>query len=164
MTRSLLSASLTRRGALAGFAATSALAALPLRARAQEEVTLRWWSPQGAPAQLEAYQAQIAAFEAANPGIRVVFEATSDEGYAPQLAAAFSSGEVPDIVTHLPSFAAQSYYDAGLRRALRRRHRGDRRGRSTSPARTTSSGRPTATTSAPASATPPPTCCGCAPT
>ena len=114
MTRSLLRGSLTRRGALAGFAATSALAALPLRARAQEEVTLRWWSPQGAPAQLEAYQAQIAAFEAANPGIRIVFEATSDEGYAPQLAAAFSSGEVPDIVTHLPSFAAQSYYDAGL--------------------------------------------------
>jgi multiple sugar transport system substrate-binding protein len=114
MTQPLLRAHLTRRGALAGLSATSALAVLPRGLRAQEEVMLRWWSPQGAPAQLEAYQAQIAAFEAANPGIRVVFESTSDEGYAPQLAAAFSSGEVPDIVTHLPSFAAQSYYAQGL--------------------------------------------------
>jgi multiple sugar transport system substrate-binding protein len=105
--------SMTRRGALKGLAATSALAALPMRAHAQE-TTLRWWSPQGAPAQVEAYQFQIAQFEAANPGIKVVFETTSDEGYAPQLAAAFSSGEVPDIVTHLPSFAVQTYYSSGL--------------------------------------------------
>jgi hypothetical protein len=104
---------MTRRGALKGLAATSALAALPMRAHAQE-TTLRWWSPQGAPAQVEAYQFQIAQFEAANPGIKVVFETTSDEGYAPQLAAAFSSGEVPDIVTHLPSFAVQTYYANGL--------------------------------------------------
>lgn len=104
---------LTRRSALKGLAATTALAAFPLRAHAQE-VTLRWWSPQGSPAQVEAYKFQIAAFEAANPGIKVVFETTSDEGYAPQLAAAFSSGEVPDIVTHLPSFSVQSYYSNGL--------------------------------------------------
>ncbi|WP_112322810.1 ABC transporter substrate-binding protein [Oceanibium sediminis] len=104
---------LTRRGALGALAATSALAAVPFRASAQE-TTLRWWSPQAAPQQVEAYEFQIAAFEAANPGVRVVFETTSDEGYAPQLAAAFSSGEVPDIVTHLPSFAIQSYYANGL--------------------------------------------------
>lgn len=104
---------ITRRAALAGLAGTTAMAALPRRASAQE-VTLRWWSPQGAPAQVEAYTAQIASFEAANPGIKVQFETTSDEGYAPQLAAAFSSGEVPDIVTHLPSFAVQSYYANGL--------------------------------------------------
>jgi multiple sugar transport system substrate-binding protein len=104
---------LTRRGALKGMAATAAISSLPVRAFAQD-VTLRWWSPQGAPAQLEAYQFQIAQFEAMHPGVRVVFETTSDEGYAPQLAAAFSSGEVPDIVTHLPSFAVQSYYANGL--------------------------------------------------
>lgn len=104
---------MSRRAALKGLAATSALAALPMRAQAQE-ATLRWWSPQGAPAQVEAYQFQIAQFEAANPGIKVMFETTSDEGYAPQLAAAFSSGEVPDIVTHLPSFAVQTYYSNGL--------------------------------------------------
>lgn len=104
---------LTRRSMLAGLAAGTAVSALPRRAHAQD-VTLRWWSPQGAPAQAEAYRFQIAAFEAANPGIKVVFETTSDEGYAPQLAAAFASGEVPDIVTHLPSFAVQTYYANGL--------------------------------------------------
>lgn len=109
----LFGTGMTRRGALKGLAATTALSALPLRAHAQD-TTLRWWSPQGAPAQVEAYQFQIAQFEAANPGIKVVFETTSDEGYAPQLAAAFSSGEVPDIVTHLPSFAVQTYYSNGL--------------------------------------------------
>ncbi|MEQ8658971.1 MAG: extracellular solute-binding protein [Hyphomicrobiales bacterium] len=102
---------ISRRMALKGLAATTALAATPFSiARAQSDVTLRWWSPQAAPAQVEAYQLQIANFEAVNPGIKVEFETTSDEGYAPQLAAAFSSGEVPDIVTHLPSFAVQSYY------------------------------------------------------
>ncbi len=104
---------ISRRSALKGMAATGLLAGLPTRLFAQD-VTLRWWSPQGAPAQVAAYQAQIAAFEAANPGIKVLFETTSDEGYAPQLAAAFSSGEVPDIVTHLPSFTVQSYYANGL--------------------------------------------------
>jgi len=105
---------MTRRSALQGIAATAMASALPYRAFAQSGVTLRWWSPQAAPAQVAAYQFQIAAFEALNPGIKVVFETTSDEGYAPQLAAAFSSGEVPDIVTHLPSFAVQSYYANGL--------------------------------------------------
>ena len=75
---------------------------------------LRWWSPQAAPAQARAYRAQIAGFEAANPGLRVVFEPTSDEGYPAQFAAAFAAGQVPNIVTHLPSFAAQSYYAQGL--------------------------------------------------
>lgn len=104
---------MSRRTALKGIAATGLLAAAPTRLFAQD-VTLRWWSPQGAPAQLAAYQAQIAAFESAHPGVKVLFETTSDEGYAPQLAAAFSSGEVPDIVTHLPSFSVQSYYANGL--------------------------------------------------
>ena len=104
---------ISRRGALKGMAASTALAAVPFRASAQE-TTLRWWSPQSAPNQLEAYNFQIAAFEAANPGIKVVFETTSDEGYAAQLAAAFASGEVPDIVTHLPSFSIHTYYSNGL--------------------------------------------------
>lgn len=103
---------LTRRAAVGALAAGAAAAVhRPAHGR---EITLRWWSPQAAPAQVRAYRAQIAAFEAANPGFRVVFETTSDEGYAAQLAAAFSSGEVPDLVTHLPSFAAQSYYANGL--------------------------------------------------
>lgn len=105
---------ISRRGALKGLAATAAATSFPLRAFGQSQATVRWWSAQAAPAQLEAYRFQIAQFEALHPNIRVVFETTSDEGYPTQLAAAFSSGEVPDVVTHLPSFAAQSYYANGL--------------------------------------------------
>lgn len=113
-----LGSGLTRRGALRGFAATTALAGLASapagRAFAQDAVTLRWWTPQASPGQVAAYDFQIAAFEALHPGVKVVIETTSDEGYAPQLAAAFASGDVPNIVTHLPSFAVADYWVAGL--------------------------------------------------
>ena len=84
------------------------------RAAAQGPITLRWWSPQSAPAQLAAYRAQIASFEAAHPGIKVSFEPTSDEGYPAQLSAAFASEQVPNVVTHLPSFAVSNYWRNGL--------------------------------------------------
>lgn len=103
----------SRRTLLKALVAGAAVGGLPLRARAQR-TELRWWTPQGAPAQLDAYRYQIAAFEALHPGVSVVLEPLSDEGYAPQLAAAFSSGQVPDVVTHLPSFSVQSYYAKGL--------------------------------------------------
>ena len=45
---------------------------------------------------------------------RVVFEATSDEGYPAQMAAAFASGQVPSVVTHLPHFALATYWQNGL--------------------------------------------------
>ena len=83
---SLLDKKISRRSTLGGLAATTALATMPIRAFAQD-TTVRWWSPQSAPAQVAAYKSQISAFEAANPGVKVVFETTSDEGYAPQLAA-----------------------------------------------------------------------------
>lgn len=108
---------ITRRSALRLFAATGAATAVGLTAGCgsdDKRTTLRWWSPQAAPDQLRVYKAQIAAFEAANPAIRVVFEPTSDEGYPAQFAAAFAAKQVPNIVTHLPSFAAQNYYAEGL--------------------------------------------------
>ncbi|MFT4767328.1 MAG: multiple sugar transport system substrate-binding protein [Glaciecola sp.] len=108
-----ISGKASRRALIKALLAGSAIATLPLAARAQQ-AQLRWWTTQGAPAQLKAYRFQIAAFEALNPGVSVVLEPLSDEGYAPQLAAAFSSGQVPDVVTHLPSFSVQSYYAKGL--------------------------------------------------
>jgi multiple sugar transport system substrate-binding protein len=106
---------LTRRGTLVGLGAAGLGLALPFaRKAAAADVTLRWWSTQSAPAQLEAYKLQIAGFEAANPGIKVVFEPTSDEGYPAQLAAAFASKQLPDILTHLPSFAVSNYWANGL--------------------------------------------------
>ncbi|WP_169542481.1 ABC transporter substrate-binding protein [Sphingomonas baiyangensis] len=79
-----------------------------------DRIVLRWWSPQAAPAQARAYRAQIKTFEAANPRYRVLFEPTSDDGYPAQFAAAFAAGQVPNLVSHLPSFAAQTYYAQGL--------------------------------------------------
>ncbi|MEM7566063.1 MAG: hypothetical protein AAF321_02415, partial [Pseudomonadota bacterium] len=104
----------SRRSVLTGMAAIGAASVVPRRLHAQEQITLRWWSPQSSPDQLAAYQTQIANFEALHDNVRVVFEKTSDEGYAPQLAAAFASGEVPNVVTHLPSFATSSYWANGL--------------------------------------------------
>ena len=103
-----------RRSVLAGMGGVVAAAVAPRRILAQEEVTIRWWSPQSSPEQLAAYEAQIAAFEAMHDNVSVLFETTSDEGYAPQLAAAFASGEVPNVVTHLPSFAVSNYWRNGL--------------------------------------------------
>lgn len=100
-------------GAGAGLAAAGVLPSMPAVAQNRPR-TLRWWSPQAAPAQLAAYRYQIETFMAAHPDIAVVFEASSDEGYPAQLAAAFASGQVPGIVTHLPSFAVTNYYSQNL--------------------------------------------------
>lgn len=107
----------TRRGALGLIAGAGAAAGLSLLggcAGSDTRTTLRWWTPQAAPDQVKAYKAQIAAFEAANPTLRVVLEPTSDEGYPAQFAAAFAAKQLPSLVTHLPSFTAQNYYAAGL--------------------------------------------------
>jgi multiple sugar transport system substrate-binding protein len=104
----------TRRAILAGGGAAALVAAPFVRANAQGQTTLRWWSPQAAPAQREAYMFQIKTFEEANPNIKVAFEASSDEGYPAQMAAAFASGQVPNVVTHLPSFAVSNYWQNGL--------------------------------------------------
>jgi len=109
-----MSTGVRRRSVLGGMAAAGAAAAMPRRIRAQETITLRWWSPQSSPEQLAAYETQMRNFEAQHENVQVVFERTSDEGYAPQLAAAFASGDVPNIVTHLPSFAVSDYWSAGL--------------------------------------------------
>lgn len=94
--------------------ATTGLLTFGQDALAQGEVALRWWSPQASPAQAQTYKAQIASFEAMHPNVKVIFEPTSDEGYPAQFAAAFAAKQVPDIVTHLPSFSVQSYYAQGL--------------------------------------------------
>ena len=104
---------LSRRALLKGAAALSALTAFRVPS-ARAETTLRWWSTQSSPEQVSAYNYQIETFEAAHPGVKVVFERMSDEGYATQLAAAFAGRNVPNLVTHLPSFAVADYWQAGL--------------------------------------------------
>ncbi|WP_322103312.1 ABC transporter substrate-binding protein [Paraburkholderia sp. J41] len=102
------------QAAAMGSAAAWSAVGLTGRAFAAAPVTLRWWSTQSAPDQLKAYRDQIAGFMKLHPDIKVVFEPTSDEGYPAQFAAAFAAKQVPDIVTHLPSYAAQTYYAEGL--------------------------------------------------
>lgn len=104
---------LSRRTVLKAAAAVSATVALPAP-KARAATTLRWWSTQSSPEQLAAYRYQIDTFERMHPGVKVEFERTSDEGYATQLAAAFAGGNVPNLVTHLPSFAVADYWQAGL--------------------------------------------------
>lgn len=113
----LAATGVSRRHVLQGIGAAGLAGLAPgfgRRANAADEITIRWWSPQASPDQLTMYNAQIATFEAANPGVKIAFEPTSDEGYPAQLAAAFSAKQVPNILTHLPSFAAQNYYGQGL--------------------------------------------------
>lgn len=105
---------LDRRAVLGGGLGAAAAFALVGCSETPRPITLRWWSPQAAPEQVRAYRAQIKAFEALNPKIGITFEPTSDEGYPAQFAAAFAAGQVPNIVTHLPSFAAQGYHAKGL--------------------------------------------------
>ena len=113
-----IGSSISRRVALQGMGSIGLAAGLTVpfsgRSLAADPITLRWWSPQASPAQLKMYQAQIATFEGAHPGVKIAFEPTSDEGYPAQLAAAFAAKQLPNIITHLPSFAAQNYYGQGL--------------------------------------------------
>ena len=118
----MMKATVSRRSALMGASAMSALgmagalgSATP--AKAQGGVTLRWWSTQSVPAQLEAYKFQIAQFEAANPGIKVVFEPTSNETYAAQLAAAFASGVVEPMMSGLGGGGVMIVHDPADGRA-----------------------------------------------
>lgn len=105
---------LSRRSVLKSAAALAAtVTVLPL-SRARASTTIRWWSTQSSPKQLAAYNYQIETFEAAHSGVKVVFDRISDEGYPAQLAAAFAGGSVPNLITHLPSFAVANYWSAGL--------------------------------------------------
>jgi multiple sugar transport system substrate-binding protein len=120
MPRSAAAAELpSRRDSLKWLAAGAGLAGAGLAASRlaygqQRTCTVRWWSSQSSPEQLAAYRYQIQTFEAAHADIRVVFEPTSDEGYPAQMSAAFASGQVPGVITHLPSFAAATYWQQGL--------------------------------------------------
>lgn len=107
-------APITRRSLLRGAAALGTVAATACVPEGKATTTLHWWSTQSSPEQLAAYRYQIESFEAAHPGVTIKFERTSDEGYAPQLAAAFAGGRLPNLVTHLPSFAVADYWNAGL--------------------------------------------------
>jgi len=116
------SAGMSRRSALKLAAGWGALAASTASgAQAQTPVTIRWWSPQSAPAQLKTYKEQIAAFQKQNPGVTVQFEPTSDESYSAQFAAAAAAKQLPQ-----PHHALAVLRGADLLRARAGRNGGRR--------------------------------------
>src|ERR1700688_1674860 len=88
----------SRRMALRGMGSVGLAAGLIVTcsglSRGVDPIPRGWGSPQASPAQLKMYQAQIATFEAAHPGVKIAFEPTSDEGYPAQLAAAFAAKQL----------------------------------------------------------------------
>jgi multiple sugar transport system substrate-binding protein len=92
-----------------------ALASLALSfgslAAAQDTVTLRVWTGSSSPAENAAKEAQFAAFQEANPNIRLDILISPD--YGTQIQAAFASGDYPDVFT-VGQFDAASLVDSGL--------------------------------------------------
>ena len=78
---------------------------------AQETVTLEVWTGSSSPAENEAKEAQIAAFEEANPNIDV--ELLISPEYGTQVQAAFASGDYPDVFT-VGQFDFPSLLDSGV--------------------------------------------------
>ena len=80
-------------------------------AGAQDEITLRVWTGSSSPVENEFKEAQIAAFEEANPGIIVDLLISPDFGT--QITAAFSSGDYPEVFT-VGQFDFPRWQDDGL--------------------------------------------------
>ena len=73
------------------------LTALPaLSARAQDPVTISYFTFSAAPDHLETLDEMIALFEAANPGIRVEVETAAYADYFTELQTRIAGGEAPD--------------------------------------------------------------------
>ena len=64
--------------------------------------------------QLAAYQTQIASSRRMHENVRVVFETDVGRGLRTAAGRGLREGEVPNIVTHLPSFAVSNYWRNGL--------------------------------------------------
>lgn len=93
---------------------TAGATGLAATAGAQAHITLRVMTLQRAPGQLQAYEAMVRGFEAANPGIRVSILPVSQTDLWPKLAAAYAGGDVPDLVLQITSENAVSLYGQGL--------------------------------------------------
>ncbi len=78
---------------------------------AQEQVTLEVWTGSSSPVENEAKEAQVAAFEEANPNIDV--ELLISPEYGTQVQAAFASGDYPDVFT-VGQFDFPSLIDSGV--------------------------------------------------
>jgi multiple sugar transport system substrate-binding protein len=95
---------LGRRTLLAGTGATLGALVVPQIAGAQPRTTLRFWTSQGAPAQMAAWKDIFARFEQANPRFTVVIELYSDDDIWPKLTAGFAAKNLPDLVSFVQAY------------------------------------------------------------
>ncbi|MFO7322581.1 MAG: ABC transporter substrate-binding protein [Chloroflexota bacterium] len=78
---------------------------------AQDEVTLQLWGASSGEAENRALEEQVAAFEEANPGIKV--EITFSPEYETTLQTAFASGEYPNVF-YVPQARIAEYASSGV--------------------------------------------------
>jgi multiple sugar transport system substrate-binding protein len=91
---------IARRSLMAG-AATLVTRRL---ARAAEKVTLRFWTSQGAPAQMTAWKNIFRRFEEKHPAFRVAIELYSDDDLWTKLSAAFAARNLPDLISYVQAY------------------------------------------------------------
>ncbi|MBO67439.1 MAG: hypothetical protein CL398_03925 [Acidiferrobacteraceae bacterium] len=98
----------------AAAAVTAATASVWKPSFAKSDKTIRVWTVQNSPPQLEAYAEIVKSFEAAHQGIKVNIEPVSSNDIWPKLAAALGGGDVPDSISQIVCPTAISLYDQGL--------------------------------------------------
>ncbi len=106
--------SFSRRTLFAGMGAAAVAVGAPPIAKAQGKRTLRFWTSQTAPNQMEAWRAIFARFEAAQPEFKVEIEAYSDDTFWPKMSAAFAGRDVPDLVSYAQAYTVVSLNEQGL--------------------------------------------------
>lgn len=97
-------AKLGRRSFVAGMGAAFGTLCAPNIVGAQAKATLRFWTSQGAPAQLAAWKDIFARFEQANPRFTVAIELFSDDDIWPKLTAGFAAKNLPDLVSFVQAY------------------------------------------------------------
>src|SRR5689334_11279744 len=107
------SAGPTRRAVGFGLAASAGLLAAPRLARAQGS-SLRYWSSQTPPVQMQTWEAICQACSAKNNGIKVEMEKYSDDTLWPKLTAAIAARDVPDLISYVQAYTVVSLGARGL--------------------------------------------------
>ena len=102
---------LNRRNLLIGGAAAIAGTRAVM---AQQRQTLRFWTSQGAPAQMTAWREIFQRFEQANPQFTVAVELYSDDNIWPKLTAGFAARDLPDLVSYVQAYTVVTLDDNEL--------------------------------------------------
>lgn len=98
---------LPRRQFMRAAAAVPLAAAIGVRTvKAQTKKTvLRFWTSQGAPAQMAAWKDIFGRFEQQNPKYSVAIELFSDDDVWPKLTAGYAAKNLPDLVSYVQAYS-----------------------------------------------------------